>query len=151
MVDISVLYLGSNTTCSLPVIPCSISDVSSLCGFSSTTDVTIWPEQGHGASTPLTPIKMFIKGFILAVSECIDSYQVYIDATSMHKLTSTHTRGQIDTSHTQAKLPHSSRLFMLLHPSITVISPADSGSDLRYCVTRGNHGDTDRITFRDVL
>lgn len=88
----------------------------------------------------------------------IDSYRPHIDATSMH----THSNTQIEmerlTSHThtlvQAKfLSHSSSLFMLPNRLIWVISPADSGSDSRYWMTRGNHIEAryDQIQGRPLM
>lgn len=71
---------------------------------------------------------MFIKGFILTVTECIDYYQAHIDATSMHMHSNTHKHAA-----------HSSSLYATKPTLIWVISLADSGSDLRYWMTRGNH------------
>lgn len=73
---------------------------------------------------------MFIKAFILAVRERIDPYREHIDTTSMHRRDESHARRPALAQ------VYSSSLFTAAN---RLISPADSGLDLRNWMTRGNH------------
>lgn len=94
---------------------------------------------------------MFIKGFILAVTECIDSYQAHIDATSMHPHNNTQKQMERHIHTSQALF-----IFTIYATNLAVIrliSLADFGSDLRYWMTRGNHIEPryDRIQGRSLM